>query len=163
VVEPETGTGPVVTPEGPTITPIEPTAEPRFKAVELALRSEPSGAEVYPFGSGSRLCTTPCDVTVNPADGGSPTRRVYVVRKAGYQEQAIEVRLDDKPKEARRITLSRAGRDHKNGKGTPPATTPVVDPKPPVVTRPPDVDPRQPDKNSGKIDPSDTLDPFRKK
>jgi hypothetical protein len=63
--------------------------------VELRINSEPSAA-LYPVGSDTPVCkSTPCDLRIDSADGGSPDRRDYVLRAANYTDKSVTVNLRD--------------------------------------------------------------------
>ena len=60
--------------------------------VEIKLDSLPSGG-VLADGHAAELCRTPCTFEVDPADGGSPDHRTYLVRSEGYRDATIVVDL----------------------------------------------------------------------
>jgi serine/threonine protein kinase len=57
----------------------------------------PSGAEVAAAGSTAALCTTPCQLAIDPSDGGSTSRRDFVVRKAGFVDAPFSIDLGKPP------------------------------------------------------------------
>jgi hypothetical protein len=78
-------------------------------------------------------CTTPCTVTIDPADGGSPTGRDFVVRAEGHVESPVRIELADPPPLVQ-VTLT---------------PVPAADPKKP---------PRKPPKKRGSGDEGDLPD-----
>jgi serine/threonine protein kinase len=69
---------------------VTPPTEPA--AVEVRFDSTPAGT-VFPDGSPTPLCQTPCTHKIDPKDGGSPDRRTYVVRSDGHLDGTIVVDL----------------------------------------------------------------------
>ena len=174
----------------PQATPIDPAAQqPQF--VELRFDSLPSGG-VYAEGQSAELCTTPCATKLDLADGGSKQRRSFVVKSAGYKDGRIDVDLtgnqrefkitldreatvtevkqpvvEDKPvavtedqepiaKKGKKITKTVKKEPKSEDKEAKPLPTFQPEDKPETVKR-------DPDKKPGKIDSTETLDPFRKK
>jgi hypothetical protein len=151
--------------------------------VTVHFRSDPTGAAVYPRGARLRTCVTPCQHTISLSDGGSPDRRDFVLRRAGYRDEQVVVSLK-KPEATVSAVLERRVRSTrgpvKATKRTDRPTRPAVQPKPKEtaksvtpkpksgaktpsgdgkkVRKPPKKGPR-----SGTISPSDTLNPFEKK
>jgi hypothetical protein len=60
--------------------------------IELRFDASPDGV-VFAEGQSAELCRTPCAFDIDPASGGPATRRGFVVRRAGYQEQPVTVDL----------------------------------------------------------------------
>ena len=162
--------------------PIEPT---KPKLVELRFDSLPSGG-VYAAGRSAELCRTPCNFNVDLADGGPADRRTFVVRSDGYQDMSVDVDFTAAKRDFA-VTLTRVE------PATPPPTVDMTEspkkklapkkkkpedkkpeaPKKPLVDdtklekidgdEPPPPEKKPPEKKPGKIDPSDTIDPFHKK
>jgi serine/threonine protein kinase len=156
-----------------------PSAHPAL--IEVRFDSTPS-ASVFADGQSTELCRTPCAFDIDPADGGSTDHRGFVVRRAGYVDRAVAVDLAGTEREFR-VTLQHAepaaahpradakdGADHhtvkrparpakKPGRGdiaTDARPDPAAEPGAPPAARPAK-------KPAPPIDPTDTLDPFRKK
>ena len=165
----------------PTLTPDEaPAAKP--KLVELRFDSLPSGA-VYADGQSAELCTTPCSINVDPADGGSTEKRVFIVKSDGYKDGEIAIDLTSAKREynVRLEHLISAKTTEPKNTTKPTKTTKVTKQSDKTATTPdktdkkvmpPDTgtasdDPppdKKPEKKPGdKIDRSDTLDPFNRK
>ena len=73
--------------------------EPAPAAAELVrvrIVSTPSG-ELHATGRRGPLCQTPCALTINPADGNSARRRVYIIKKVGYRDEPITIDLAAPP------------------------------------------------------------------
>ena len=88
---------PIVTP-APVITPM------KGKMVDVRISSVPP-AQVFARGSTIPKCeSTPCKITIDPRDGGSPKRRQFVLRAGGFEDATIEVLLD-RPKPEYRAEL----------------------------------------------------------
>lgn len=66
-------------PEAPKIIVVKITSEPRSK--------------VFPYGAVTAKCETPCDLTIDPGDGGSPTRRDFLLRADGFEDELITINL----------------------------------------------------------------------
>jgi serine/threonine-protein kinase len=127
-------------------------------------------AQVFDAGGVTPLCTTPCDVTVDPGGEGPLDHRAYDVRRDGYRDERIQIDLD-RPKRTVELDLSRLRRGSRPTARRPRPTTPpepatpiadktdppVVQPDPPPKPKP---KPKPKPRPGGKIDPSDTLDPF---
>jgi serine/threonine protein kinase len=164
-------------------------APPQPARVELRFDSQPSGG-VFAAGEPTELCHTPCALQIDRG-GSAGDRRAFVVRRDGYRDGAITVDLSsaqrdfrielqampppaavrpsadprpdrkpgrrrDQPASAQEPrAASREPRAHPVDPPIPPPPEPVLakpsSPESPETTRPP------------AIDPSDTLDPFRKK
>jgi len=169
---PEPAAGPSLLP-GPAVVP-PPSPPGPVPKVQVALKSEPVPGDVYAQGSPTRVCRTPCTVTIDPTDGDSPERRVYVVKHAGYHDATVEVPLDAGE------TLARTAKLEKGPATTAPAKV-AVKPRP-KKKRPAskatrakheeeeaddeaDDEPPPPPKKrpAKKIDPTDTMDPFGSK
>jgi eukaryotic-like serine/threonine-protein kinase len=150
---------PVITPPPAVPDPIPEVHAGRFDEVRISFRTNPAGADVYLYGSAAKLCTTPCDYTVDPDDGGDPHARTFLIQRAGYIDRTEDVSLDEDDSITVSSTLVRGttrDRDRQRDKGRDrrdrdtilePSQTPNVTPPP----------------GSDKIDPTDTLDPFGKK
>ncbi len=81
------------TPAPPAVTAMD-RGKPTLAPVVVTVKIEaPAGARVEAAGSTLALCTTPCVLTIDPADGGSTTRRDFVVRKDGLADAAFSVDL----------------------------------------------------------------------
>ena len=70
--------------------PLPPARRPAL--IELRFEATPDGA-VFTEGRSTELCRTPCAFDIDPADGGSTTRRGFVVRRAGYIDRPVVVDL----------------------------------------------------------------------
>jgi serine/threonine-protein kinase len=168
----------------PTTDPAGPTAPPapRPALIEVRFDSTPS-ASVFADGQPAELCRTPCAFDIDPADGGSTEQRVFVVRRAGYVDREVTVDLAGTARDfqvALQHTEPAAAhpRDpHADGKDGADRHTVKRPARPahkpggrgevaPAARAEPDA-PAQPDARTAKkpppIDPTDTLDPFRKK
>jgi serine/threonine protein kinase len=164
--------------------PGAPTAAPHPALIEVRFDSTPSGS-VLAEGQPTELCRTPCAFDIDPADGGSTEHRVFVVRRAGYVDRAVTVDLAGTQREFQ-VALQHvepdaahprgAHSDGKDGADRHPARRPGRPgrkPGGPGEIAPddraePDAPGPQPDGRPAKkpvppIDPTDTLDPFRKK
>jgi hypothetical protein len=140
---------------------------------------------VFADGQPTELCRTPCAFAIDPADGGSTEQRVFVVRRAGYVDRSVTVELAGTQREFR-VTLQHAepttthprdahadGKDgadrHTTRRPARPARKPGGRSEVAPGARPEPAEPgAQPDARPDKkpvppIDPTDTLDPFRKK
>jgi serine/threonine-protein kinase len=71
-------------------------ATPAADLVRVRIVSTPPG-ELFVSGRRGPLCETPCALTINPADGGSARRRVYVIKRAGYRDEPISIDLSSPP------------------------------------------------------------------
>jgi serine/threonine protein kinase len=87
------------------------------RTVDVRIDATPAG-DVFAVGSDTRLCTTPCAITVDPADGGDPRRRTYTVRRAGFFDEPVVIDLDGP---SQQVALMRARRR--------PPPTPAVEPE----------------------------------
>ena len=176
----------------PSANPIDPAALPKPKLVELRFDSLPSGG-VYADGRSAELCRTPCNFNVDLADGGPTDKRTFVVRSEGYQDMAVDVDFKSGQREYAltlqkleatvppTVDMTDAETPKTKKTTTTPTTTPtkkkneknekkveekekkpiVDDTKLEQIER----DEKKPEekKKPGPIDPSDTIDPFRKK
>jgi serine/threonine protein kinase len=164
--------------------PKPPAAQPEVKSikpdpVKVSFSTDPSGADVFPYGSDARICTTPCSTDVDPNDGGDPKQRTFILRKAGFVEHQEDVSLTDGPAAIDAILLApdkimatpdssassrRRDKDRdrdrdrdrdkdrdRDREKADPSPSPVATPAP---TPPP---------GSDKIDRTETLDPFQNK
>jgi serine/threonine-protein kinase len=152
----------------PEVTPVHPATGPiavrppvvRSEPIVLRFRSTPSAA-VFPAGSAVKLCRTPCDLTINPDDGGSPTRRDFAFEQSGYRSQRVSVTLAELPANGLiDVTLrpARAGQPADPPAAAAPDDVEKVETRPPEPPEPPDPDPDP--IGHERIDPTDTMDPF---
>jgi hypothetical protein len=170
----------------PSSTPIDlPPAPPQF--VELRFDSVPAGGAVFAEGLPAELCRTPCATKLDLRDGRSTERRAFLVRNPSFKDARIDVDLTANQREFS-VTLERIVTVTETPppvaspppveietSGKPPRTRPhrpsQAGSKPVVKSdqlptfQPGNVDVKKPapGKKPEKIDPSDTLDPFRKK
>ena len=187
VTQPVPPPEPKVTPE-----PIvQPTVAPKPKQLEVRFDSLPSGA-VFADGRSAELCRTPCNYIIDVADGGPTDRRIFIVQAEGHTDGIIVVDLgaaqrefsvtlrerepaiSSKPATTKTGKTGKTGKSGKTGKTektektektvetTPPRPTndaKLIDPdgEDPTAKKPP---PKKPD---DALDPSHTLDPFRKR
>ncbi len=134
--------------------PIPEVHSARFDEVRISFRTTPAGADVFLYGSAAKICTTPCDYTVDPDDGGDPHARTFLLQRAGYVDRSEDVSLDEDDRVTVSVTLVRGtGRDRPRDRGRDRDRDRLLTPTQPNVTAPP---------GSDKIDPTDTLDPFGK-
>jgi serine/threonine protein kinase len=85
--------------------------------VDVRIDATPAG-DVFAAGTDTRLCTTPCAITVDPADGGDRERRTFTVRRAGFFDEPVVIDLDGP---SQQVALMRARRR--------PPPTPAVEPE----------------------------------
>jgi len=97
------------TPKNPTLVPeVQPLTDdpvdtpPRI--IVVAMTSDPV-ADVFAVGAVSPLCKTPCDVEIDSADGGSPSRRDFILRTESHTDATITINLRA-PRESVFTTLS---------------------------------------------------------
>lgn len=103
--------------------------------VELRFNSVPSGS-VFAAGHAAELCRTPCAFNVDMRDSESTNTRTFIVRSAGYREQAITVDLNSAQREFQ-VALER-GAPAKSSAKSQPAPARVAsdnDGPPPVPAR----------------------------
>jgi len=165
---------PMAAADRPAVTPSNTTAA----TVEVHLESTPPG-EVFAAGSAVRVCTTPCAITIDPRDGGATDHRSFVIRRAGHLDEDVHVDLRT-PSHRIAVALQPHGDDPSartagsRGRRPPgpaiapapggqPATTPAISAP---ATSPPATSPSAPAPAKApvrptKVDPTDTLDPFR--
>ncbi len=62
------------------------------RLIVVAMTSKPI-AEVFAVGAVSAICTTPCDVEIDTEDGGSPTRRDFILRSNKHRDATITINL----------------------------------------------------------------------
>lgn len=173
----------VVAPTTPT--PAPPSAPASNTRTQLRFDSLPSGG-VFADGQSAELCRTPCNVDLDLGDGGPADKRTFFVKAAGYADGTVVVDLtasvrefrvtlhqrDEHPTEPQAIDpvatrpTTKPGHPRPKPTRTTPATEPTtpVEPKhpdPPVDVKPPEI--KKPAGDGGKIDPAETLDPFRRK
>jgi translation initiation factor IF-2 len=150
---------------------------PRPALIEVRFDSTPSGS-VFADGQSTELCRTPCAFDIDPADGGSTEQRTFVVRRAGHVDRPVTVDLAGTQREFQ-VALQRAeptahprdpradGTDssdrHTVKRPARPARKPGGRGDGPPAARAEPVEPGVPAKKPPPIDPTDTLDPFRKK
>ncbi|HEX3757135.1 MAG TPA: serine/threonine-protein kinase [Kofleriaceae bacterium] len=143
-----------------------PPAAPHPALLEVRFDSTPSGS-VYADGQSTELCRTPCSFDIDPADGGPADQRVFVVKRDGYVDRSVTVDLATGPREFQ-VALTRAepapahvdasdGADHHPARRP---TRPAHRPDPRPASSSTDGPAKKP---GAPIDPTDTLDPFRKK
>ena len=166
----------------PAATPAPPPAP---ALIEVRFESTPSGS-VYADGRTAELCHTPCSFDIDPADGGPTGHRGFVVRRPGYADSPVTVDLTGGPRDFQ-LALRPLAEPPPAPTPPPPPPTPSAAPVPDArpaaehraIKRPerPARETRKqpaPDKADASppaarkpgtpaIDPSDTLDPFRKK
>jgi hypothetical protein len=141
---------------------------------------------VFADGQPTELCRTPCAFDIDPADGGPTDHRVFVVKRAGYVDHPVTVDLAGTQREFQ-VALQRAApgaahpeagpndahADGKDGADRHTAKRPArparkaggrsdvaPETKPDAPSEP---EARPAKKPAPTIDPTDTLDPFRKK
>jgi serine/threonine-protein kinase len=68
--------------------------------VRVRVVSRPVG-ELHAAGRRGVLCETPCALTINPRDGGSAQRRIYVIKRPGYKDETITIDLTEPPRDVR--------------------------------------------------------------
>jgi eukaryotic-like serine/threonine-protein kinase len=77
----------------------EPAApSPPSKPIRVRIVSRPIG-ELHAAGRRGALCETPCALTINPDDGDSSRRRVYVIKRRGYEDETVTIDLDAPPRQ----------------------------------------------------------------
>ena len=152
------------------------------QSIELRFDSLPSGG-VYADGHSAELCRTPCAFNIDPKDGGG-TQRTFVVRSDGYRDKPVVVDLTAAD-HAFHVTLEHVdatttvepATDAKPGKkprvpGQTKQKPPKLGDKKPADVVTPDITTAKPNDVTiksapkpadPKIDPADTLDPFRDK
>jgi serine/threonine protein kinase len=139
--------------------PVPVTAPAR--RVKVSLRSEPVPGDVYPFGSLEKVCRTPCELTLDPNDGGERGRRAYMVRREGWHDAKIDVPLDGPDQVTLTATLQReAEAPPKKRKPDKDRNREPDDEEEEEVA--PKVKPRPKKGGSDRIDPTDTMNPFGK-
>jgi serine/threonine protein kinase len=186
------GPQPTVSP----LTPAEPApapTPPKLVPVKLAVRTDPADADVFVYGSDESLCRTPCPLTIDPYDGGSTKKRVFTLKRGGFQDYQLDVPLDGSapadafvilmpdedahpvapaptPSEEPAVEKPERGKKdrEKPDRGEKPAESPTVAaPEPTPEETPPEETPppktEPPPKKKDKIDRADTLDPFGNK
>jgi hypothetical protein len=139
---------------------------------------------VFADGQSTELCRTPCAFDIDPADGGSTEARAFVVRRAGYVDHPVTVDLTGTTRDFQ-VALQRAeptsahphadgtdGADrHTTRRPARPARKPGSRGELAPAARAEPAEPAEPGaqpvarpaKKPPPIDPTDTLDPFRKK
>jgi serine/threonine-protein kinase len=188
--QPVTTPAAVVTqPAQPVVT--QPVVPAKPTQVELRFDSLPSGG-VFADGRSAELCKTPCSFNLDLADGGSADKRTFIVRADGYVDGVVVVDLAAAQREftvrleqrevavpERPITGTKTGTKTKTASGTKTKTTGTTKavetgtgPRPDTgalinpdaedpTGKKPDVKPKK--KTDDELDPSHTLDPFRKR
>ncbi|CAN5852778.1 hypothetical protein BH11MYX2_BH11MYX2_01330 [soil metagenome] len=153
-------------------TPIETTrnvaAKPATPAsITLKFDSLPSGG-VYFDGQSAERCTTPCSFDVAAPAAGAPTVLAFVIKATNYKDATLQVDLANlQPQYTARLeqnvpdklevpvgsSAKKKGTVTKHTAKEPVAAPPVEPVKP--------IEPQKPTKKTGgKIDRSDTVDPF---
>ncbi|HUH03111.1 MAG TPA: serine/threonine-protein kinase [Kofleriaceae bacterium] len=139
-------------------------------------------ASVFAAGDDLPTCTTtPCDVTVDPRRPGPRDWRSYRLEREGYDPKDVQISLTQRPRtltvtlrtqgsgEAQSSRAKRPTRRSEPGSRNPdpalvqpkddPTPPPQADPPPPAPTPVPTKTGKAKTRN-GKIDPSESLDPF---
>jgi serine/threonine-protein kinase len=159
---------------GPTLTPLTPSAPAtsgKGKPVTVRFLSTPPGASVHAAGSARKHCDTPCDVTIDPNDGGAVDRRDYVLRRSGFAPGRITIDLQSTKGEVSVALRRRPVEPRAPHSAAPPVAKPTPTPRPrppsakptPTAKRKPPVSkptPTTKPKPTGPIAPSHTIDPF---
>jgi serine/threonine-protein kinase len=152
---------------GPEVTPVDPPPDRPAPGARVVVRfqSTPS-AGVFADAAPTATCTTPCDVTIDPTDGGARVRP-YLIARDGYRTEPVRIDLDHPQRtvSVHLVSLRDADRGGKPASGKRPgdrpgggtATTATDAPPPPEVQ--PKQDPTS-GKKPGRIDPAQTRDPF---
>ena len=177
VVASPTPATPEPTPD-PTPAPVAdslPTVPAAPKQIQVRFDSLPSGG-VYEAGRSAELCTTPCFHTLDLGDGGPADKRTFIVKADGYKDGSVVVDLTvERPngtvtleqlvasptgstsasKSSKSSRASKSSRSSKDIASEPTSVREIEDPVlKPAATKKPD--------KGGKIDRTDTLDPFKK-
>jgi serine/threonine-protein kinase len=95
-------------------------AEARAPVMQIAVRTDPPGAQLFPFGADESVCSTPCALRIDPEDGGSRTRRAFLIKKSGFTPHHLEIPLDGSASLEQVVILDAAP----VAEVTPPATSP---------------------------------------
>ena len=66
---------------------------------KVRFSSRPTNAELFAAGSKKSLCVTPCTMAIDPEDGGSKTRRIFVLRREGFKDETVRIDLARPPKD----------------------------------------------------------------
>lgn len=141
----------------PVATPLpltSPAAPAPPALVTIRITSSPPGADVIAARDGVRRCRTPCDVAIDPGDGGSLVDREFIVRRRGYAPQTVRVPLASPPS-ARHVELRPLDAEPVPRADAGASRHPAASAAP----RPDAAPPRLPPKPA-TIDPEDTLNPF---
>ncbi len=163
---------PVVTPIAKPHVTVDTQSRP---TATVRLRSAPRAA-VYPIGSSTPTCRTPCDVTVElPATGADGVRH-FVLREEGYRDHLVTLDLTALPNvvEIELAATRSAAPQPPTIAEEPPSTaveptveppaepTPAAEPAEKATPRPEKRRTRQPPRKRERrnIDVSDTLNPF---
>jgi serine/threonine-protein kinase len=170
----------------PTVESLAGPTAPAPSIVVVELDSVPSGAEVFPRDSDVARCTTPCRVSIDPSDGGSPTERKFIVRAAGHVDEPVTIVLASAPPtlevELTPIAApsrSDDGEPSSSRRGKPEAKTrPAAEPEPEPKVEAPEPEPepepepkaektektekkdKKDKKDKKKIEKTDTVNPF---
>jgi hypothetical protein len=144
----------------PEVTPVDPPPDQPAAPARIVVRfqSTPSGG-VFAASADQPICTTPCDVTIDPVDGGDRFRP-YVISRPGYHPEPVRIDLASPPTQVAVELVSvrdRAPTARKPAKTS--AATPRTDVVPPPEVQPKE-DPPPGKKPKGRIDPAQTRDPF---
>jgi eukaryotic-like serine/threonine-protein kinase len=156
------------------IAPARPARPVGAAIVPVLFESSPS-ADVFVAGSATKQCSTPCTVSIDPADGGNPNHRDFIVRASGFVEQTVTIDLANAPpsvavslERRRRVEVAAPPSQEPRRVETapPPPLETAIEPTPPPpeqVEPAPPVEPNKPDgkPDKKKIDRTQTLDPFR--
>ncbi|HET9625914.1 MAG TPA: serine/threonine-protein kinase [Kofleriaceae bacterium] len=179
--QPTGSAAPVLMPPAPAAAPA--VARPELIAVRFD--SAPSGSSVYAHGRDAELCRTPCSLDIDLTDGGPADVRAFDVKHAGFTPGQVTVDLTGDQR-AYSVALAPVTPDPEPAPAAPPSAEPAPrhvakhparpgtrrdaspaskpDPEPTVVDDAPPAPPPAPAAKKpkpAKIDPSDTLDPFR--
>lgn len=98
--------GPPKASEEPVLPEVKPLPAETSPIIVVVMTSDPV-AEVFAVGAVSPLCTTPCDIEIDSADGGSPSRRDFILRGANHKDATITINLKA-PRESVFTTLEPA-------------------------------------------------------
>ncbi len=165
---------PVGPPRPTEVTAVSPTVNQVAPQPVIQVRIDaPAGAQVLAAGAGVVVCSAPCTVTIDPADGGSTIRRDFVVRRAGFVDRQVTIDLAAPPASIEvaldPVEPSSDPRPRRRDPEPPPPVVvtepPPEAPKPPPPPPPPPVEDPRPKKtrNDPPVDPSKTIDPFKGK
>jgi hypothetical protein len=153
-------------------------AGPAASMVVIEVASAPPRAQVYLLGSDVARCTTPCRLSIDPSDGGSPTERKFIVRADGHVDEPVTIvlgsappsllvelePLDERP-EGSSSSSSSSRRRHESKTDPKVEPVPEVEPEPEPEPEPEHehetkVEPEPKVEKKKKIDKTDTVNPF---